>query len=89
MVDGRPGSAIQAAAVAGHEEVVRLLLDAGARADGLVDSVDAAFRDGLLSSDQHQRLRSCCACCPANCACCAGGCTCKDKPFYIPAVKVD
>ena len=49
------------AAVAGHEAVVELLLSAGAHVEGVVDVVDMAHGDGLLSDEAHQRMRTCCA----------------------------
>ena len=75
-IDGRNFSAIMAAAVAGHEEVVRLLLDAGARLEGVKDAVDMAHGDQMLSDEQHMKLRHCCSCCVSTCSCCATECAC-------------
>ena len=75
-IDGRNFSAIMAAAVAGHEEVVRLLMGAGARLEGVMDVVDQAHSDQMLTEEQHTKLRHCCSCCTSTCSCCAKECAC-------------
>ena len=74
---GRCFSALMAAIVSGHESVARLLLDAGARVDGINEVLQIARIDGMISASQHARLFACCSCCPPSCACCADGCICK------------
>ena len=76
-IDGFHFSAVMAAAAGGHEDCVNLLIDAGARTDGVRDVIDAAHSDKLLSPDQHMKLRHCCQCCTADCACCATECACR------------
>ena len=68
LVAGQRCSALMTAAVGGHEDTVQLLLDSGAHVDGVTDVLDLAHGDGLLSADQHQRLRTCCGTHACKCA---------------------
>lgn len=72
-------TAVVAAAVAGHMEVVARLLDAGASVQGLFNALDTARDDGELSKAQHQEMYThCCACCRTGCTCCSEGqCHCR------------
>jgi len=67
-------TAVVAAAVAGHTEVVAKLLNAGASVQGLFSALDLARDDGELSDAQHQEIyKHCCACCREGCSCCSKG----------------
>ena len=67
-------TAVVAAAVAGHTEVVDRLLNAGASVQGLFSALDLARDDGELSGAQHQEIyKHCCECCRQGCSCCSEG----------------
>lgn len=67
-------TAVVAAAVAGHTEVVDRLLNAGASVQGLFSALDLARDDGELSDAQHQEIyKHCCECCRQGCSCCSKG----------------
>ena len=72
-------TAVVAAAVAGHSEVVSTLLNAGANLQNLFNVLDIARADGEWSDAQHQEIYNhCCACCRKGCICCSeGNCHCQ------------
>ena len=67
-------TAVAAAAVAGHTEIVDRLMNAGASVQGLFSALELARDDGELSDAEHQEIyKHCCECCRKGCSCCSEG----------------